>query len=243
MSDMIRCVSTTSPPPAPHPDLATVLRALAARSGAPALTWYDDDLSGRVELSARTVLNWTYKCAGLVREELDADTVRLRLPAAHWRTAYWALGTWLAGARLELGDPPADVDVVTSDSLLAEARSPVVVVVDLAMLPTPLRLPEEVSARLAADRVTLVDEGIELRSQPDQYGGPVGRIDVCRDGAPHRLPVEEARESGERVRLDSSEPIDLVLARLIQAWSSSKAVVILPAEHPRLSAVRDAEGV
>jgi len=63
---------------------------------APFVTWYDDALGARVELSRASLLNGIAKCAGLLRDEYDVqpgDIVALHLPM-HWQRATWLGACW-----------------------------------------------------------------------------------------------------------------------------------------------------
>jgi uncharacterized protein (TIGR03089 family) len=83
----------------------------------PFLTWYDDALGQRVELSYRTFDNWVAKVANLLVEELGAgpgDRVAAVL-ADHWQTAVVLAACWRAGAGVVAVDPD------TGAAALAEA--------------------------------------------------------------------------------------------------------------------------
>ncbi len=106
-----------------RPDRLTdhLLRQDPAR---PRVTYYDDTdgptRGERIELSAKVLTNWVNKAANLLQEEFDAGpgtVVHLALPAAHWRTVYWALAIWAVGATVSTTDPDdADVRIGTSDA-------------------------------------------------------------------------------------------------------------------------------
>lgn len=121
----------------------TTLPKLLAHLGAgpaataPRLTHYDGP--ERIELSGRVLTNWVAKAANLLLEEADAEPglkVRLDLPPAHWRAAYWALATWSVGGIVCLRGSGQRADVVVTDSpeSLGRDPGPVVVAVTLAAL-------------------------------------------------------------------------------------------------------------
>jgi len=95
---------------------------LAADPKGPRITYYDDAVGERIELSAATLANWAAKTANLLRDELGAGPgtrVAMLLPA-HWQTAAVLLGAWWVGAEVVCsGD--ADIALCTADRL-AEAE-------------------------------------------------------------------------------------------------------------------------
>ena len=73
--------------------------ALAADPARPLLTYYDDAVGERVELSVATFANWVAKTANLLQGDLatePGDRVALLLPA-HWQTAVWLMACLAAG--------------------------------------------------------------------------------------------------------------------------------------------------
>lgn len=107
---------------------ADLLRREQVRDGArPLLTWYDDALGARVELSVATTSNWVAKIAGLLSDEHDVvpgAVVAVDLPL-HWQTACVLLAVWCCGAAVDLSgngdlrlaeDDAADI-VVTPDPM------------------------------------------------------------------------------------------------------------------------------
>lgn len=95
--------------------LQTLLRDDAA---APRVTFYERTPGAtageRVELSAKVLVNWVSKAANLLTEELEVGVgsrVVVHLPSAHWRTVYWCLAAWSAGAQVVFVD--ADESAVT----------------------------------------------------------------------------------------------------------------------------------
>jgi uncharacterized protein (TIGR03089 family) len=75
----------------------------------PFLTWYDDALGQRVELSFKTFDNWVAKAANLLVEELGAGPGE-RVAAVlgdHWQTAVVLAACWRAGLGVVAVDPDA----------------------------------------------------------------------------------------------------------------------------------------
>jgi uncharacterized protein (TIGR03089 family) len=71
----------------------------AADAGRPVLTYYDDALGERTELSAAALAGWTSRTAGLLHEGCGlgvGDRMAVLLPP-HWQTAAVLLGGWSAG--------------------------------------------------------------------------------------------------------------------------------------------------
>ena len=107
---------------------ADLLRREQVRDGArPLLTWYDDAIGARVELSVATTANWVAKIAGLLSDEYDVETgtvAAVDLPL-HWATACVLLAVWACGGAVDVGgngdlriaeDGAADI-VVTPDPM------------------------------------------------------------------------------------------------------------------------------
>lgn len=72
----------------------------------PRITYYDDAVGERIELSAATLANWAAKTANLLRDEFGAgptSRVAVLLPA-HWQTAAVLLGAWWIGSEVTLAD-------------------------------------------------------------------------------------------------------------------------------------------
>lgn len=95
---------------------------LGADRMGPRITYYDDAIAQRIELSTVTLANWAAKTANLLRDELGAgpdSRVAVLLPA-HWQTAAVMLGVWWIGAEVVLSGESADIALCTADRL-AEA--------------------------------------------------------------------------------------------------------------------------
>jgi len=94
---------------------------LSADPKGPRITFYDDAVGERIELSTATLANWAAKTANLLRDELGAGPgtrVAMLLPA-HWQTAAVLLGAWWIGAEV-VSSGDADIALCTADRL-AEA--------------------------------------------------------------------------------------------------------------------------
>lgn len=134
-----------------------IAHLLAQDPARPRVTFYDDSpgptKGERIELSAKVLANWVNKAANLLQEELEAGpgtTVRIDLPAQHWRTVYWALATWAVGATV-VTEGAADVRIADS--------APADVVVTLAALSR--RYPGPVDGG--------IDEAKELATYADRF--------------------------------------------------------------------------
>lgn len=139
------------------------------RSGAhPRLTW--SSATEHLELSGHVVANWSIKVANLLLQESAAGPgarVGLSLPT-HWRTAVWALGTWLTGACVvvhpALGSGQ-DLDLVATDD--PEAWAPFAAAgVPTVAVPLPsfaLRWPGDLASGM-------LDGGSDVAGQPDALG-------------------------------------------------------------------------
>ena len=86
----------------------------------PRITYYDDAIGERIELSTVTFANWAAKTANLLRDELGASAgtkVAIMLPA-HWQTAAVVFGAWWMGAEVAIGAAGgADIAMCTADRL------------------------------------------------------------------------------------------------------------------------------
>jgi uncharacterized protein (TIGR03089 family) len=86
----------------------------------PRITYYDDAIGERIELSAVTLANWAAKTGNLLRDEMGAaagSRVAILLPA-HWQTAAVLFGVWWIGAEAVLDvSEPADLALCTAERL------------------------------------------------------------------------------------------------------------------------------
>ena len=91
---------------------------LSADPKGPRITYYDDAVGERIELSTVTLANWAAKTANLLRDELGAGPgtrVAILLPA-HWQTAAVLLGAWWIGAEVVCSGA-AEIALCTADRL------------------------------------------------------------------------------------------------------------------------------
>ena len=90
---------------------------VAANGPAPLVTWYDDALGERSEISGQTMANWVAKTANLLTDGLGlgpGDRASLGLPP-HWQTVGVAIGCWSAGLCVAEGPQPSDVAFVATE--------------------------------------------------------------------------------------------------------------------------------
>jgi uncharacterized protein (TIGR03089 family) len=86
---------------------------VAADPARPVITWYDDAVGDRTELSGATLANWVAKTANLLVDGCGlgpGDRAAVLLPP-HWQTAAVLLGCWSAGLAVA-GPAPEPVDVL-----------------------------------------------------------------------------------------------------------------------------------
>ncbi|MEO7448554.1 MAG: TIGR03089 family protein [Humibacillus sp.] len=236
---------TTQPAPLP----ADVLAALLASDPAgPRLTWYDDEpgptAGERIELSARVLANWVAKAANLLQDDSDAGpgtTVGLDLPA-HWRSVYWALATWSAGATVVTGPAARSADVLVTDSPAAAAEhgGDAVLVTLAALARTHPRATEAPAA---------VDEARELATHGDRFVpmADAERHDVALatdagDTAYGELVVVETADAvAPRVALRGS--LEHVLRQCLAVWAQDGSVVLQRGTSPTDAARLTSESV
>ncbi|MGV9679750.1 TIGR03089 family protein [Nocardia sp. NPDC003482] len=135
---------------------------LARDPAGPRITYYDDALGARIELSALTLANWAAKTANMIRDEFGVQPggrVAVLLPA-HWQTAAVLLGCWWAGTEVVLRpDPTAEMAFTAADRVDDAADIPEVAVLSLDPMGGPARdLP-----------VGVVDYATSVRVHPDQF--------------------------------------------------------------------------
>jgi uncharacterized protein (TIGR03089 family) len=88
----------------------------------PLLTYYDDALGERTELSGATLTNWVSKTANMVVDNgglVVGDRAAIGLPA-HWQSAAVMLGCWTAGLVVIPEPAAADVAFVYVDNATHE---------------------------------------------------------------------------------------------------------------------------
>src|ERR1700736_4435664 len=104
--------------------LDPLLRADASK---PRITYYDDAIGERIELSTVTFANWAAKTANLLRDELGASAgtkVAIMLPA-HWQTAAVVFGACWMGAEVAIGAAEGAVFAMCTPGRIPEADDPV----------------------------------------------------------------------------------------------------------------------
>nr|WP_279672549.1 TIGR03089 family protein [Flexivirga meconopsidis] len=135
--------------------------------GRPLLTWYDDSTGERIELSARTLLNWVAKAGNWLDLEAAAEpggVLALTVPADHWRAVYWALAGWSRGLTVDLtggaGDATVGLDTGPAGADLVEpaaslAASPLQAMPDAP--PPPVGTFDDSTPAITAARTTYAD--------------------------------------------------------------------------------------
>ncbi|MFC6707907.1 TIGR03089 family protein [Flexivirga alba] len=182
---------------------------LAGDLSRPRLTWYDDSRGERIDLSGKTLANWVAKAANWLESEMGlapGETVRLDMPADHWRTIYWSLAAWTRGLTVT-ADTDADACVsMTPDtaadlleSAAALAASPLQAMADT--MPAPV-------GSVPCDGPTLDDvaagsrvfvSNTDMDAVPALAAALIGRgcsVLVVRGGDEH---ARSARSASERV--------------------------------------------
>jgi len=187
---------------------------LAGDLSRPRLTWYDDSRGERIDLSGKTLANWIAKAANWLETEMGlapGDTVRLNLPADHWRTVYWSLAAWTRGLTIT-SDDDADAVVTLGGSADGELDEPAA-----ALAASPLQAMSDAMPPPAGP--TPYDE----LTAPDDV--PAGSRVLLGGTAPDRVPAVTAaligrgcsvvvvRDSGGRAGSEktASEAVDVVL--------------------------------
>ncbi|HET8616411.1 MAG TPA: TIGR03089 family protein [Actinomycetales bacterium] len=229
--------------PTPTDVLAALLRSDPAR---PRVTFYDDTVNAgeRIELSAKVLANWVNKAANLLQEELEVGpgaVVRLDLPATHWRTLYWALGTWSVGATVDLtGDRPVDLLVTADAGAAAESDADAAALVTLAALARqhPEPVPDDV-----------IDEARDLSTFADQFDAwetptPDAGALVTEGGTFAYGDVVPTVDWPTRSRVYVGDERTTPLRDVLAAWSVDGSVVLgLGLDADRLPTRLEAEGV
>lgn len=214
----------------------TTLPKLLAHLGAgpaataPRLTHYDGP--ERIELSGRVLTNWVAKAANLLLEEADAEPglkVRLDLPPAHWRAAYWALATWSVGGIVCLRGSGQRADVVVTDSpeSLGRDPGPVVVAVTLAALARTFDGPLAAAALDEAAILATYGDHLDVPQEPQPDDVAVlagGRSRTFADLVP------APGDRPERVLLLAPRDQDGALQTLLAAWSGDGSAVVVRAQ-------------
>ena len=208
-------------------DPHSALASLVSSGPQPRLAW-SNDAGERLELSGRVTANWAVKIANLLLEEVEAEPgtrVLLDLPV-HWRTAVWALGTWLTGAVVILPAPGAEVGevpdggvdvIVTTSPTEWAGKADLVVAVALASL--ALRWPGELPASV-----------LDGASDVAGYGDALGSVGTASEqDAALRAGTVEVSYGGH---LHHGVPDDLAALLLAAAlsWARGEVVTIRSAD-------------
>jgi uncharacterized protein (TIGR03089 family) len=185
----------------------------------PLLTFYDDAIGERTELSGATLANWVAKAANLLVDGAGlgpGDRALVLLPP-HWQTAAVLLGCWSAG--LAAGPAPAGDAVVPDIAFVAADRTGEVTVGERYALGLhPFGLPlREVPAGYA-------DFSLEVRGYGDRFtpAAPVTDQEALCAAAVRRA-GELGMVPGDRVLIDAGahpDPVDWLLAPLAARASS-----------------------
>ncbi|HEX7660471.1 MAG TPA: TIGR03089 family protein [Pseudonocardiaceae bacterium] len=143
-----------------------LLRPLLAAAAQPLITYYDDALGARVELSRATTANWAAKTANWLLYEWDVQVgtpIAVRLPA-HWQTLGVLLGAWWCGATITDDPDGAEVAFVAPDHAPADTAGAATVAI-VSLDPLGRGLTDE-----PADGA--VDYLNEIRVQGDDFDPP-----------------------------------------------------------------------
>jgi uncharacterized protein (TIGR03089 family) len=187
-------------------------QVLTRDPGRPLVTYYDDKVGERAELSAATLANWVAKTANLLQDELAlaaGDRVAVVLPA-HWQTAAVLFATWSVGG-VASNDPDgaavAFTDLPRLPRVLA-AQPGDVVALSLAPMARGLAEPAD----------DAIDYAVAVRAHGDSFTAyapvPDGAPAVDDDGtllSGEEL-VEEARRRAAELGLREGDRILSVLA-------------------------------
>lgn len=148
-------------------------RLLADDPASPRVTFYErtpgPTHGERIELSGKVLVNWVSKAANLLVEEFDVqpgDVVTIALPAAHWRTVYWLLAAWSAGAEVTFVDSD---DAGLDGDALADAG---VLITNLEATGGDERVQVTLAALARAGQVSVpgaMDEAKELATFADSF--------------------------------------------------------------------------
>ncbi|MFC7624718.1 TIGR03089 family protein [Microlunatus sp. GCM10028923] len=212
-----------------------IMKALLRSDGArPRVTYYDETLGERIELSAIALDNWVSKAANLLIEEYDAGpgtVITLRLPDRHWRTLYWALAIWSVGAAVDLtGSADAEAVISTDAADLADGG----VLVSLPVLAR--RHPGPVPGGA-------LDEAAEIAGYPDVFVAPTTTApdDPALITDAETIPVAAVVTAAEPGRILVSESGAAFLRRSLAVLAADGSVVLVNGADPDTLARRLAE--
>ncbi|HEY8532764.1 MAG TPA: TIGR03089 family protein [Micromonospora sp.] len=188
--------------------------AVSADPSRPLLTWYDDAVGERTELSGATLGNWVAKTANLLVDGAGlapGDPVGVLLPP-HWQTAAVLLGAWSAGLVVHQSpdDGPVEALFAAADRIEEATRwsAGEQYALSLAPMAAPLR---EVPPGF-------VDYVVEVRAHGDHFspsGAGPQDAELLRRAAARA--AELGLTHGARVLVDAArypDPVDWLLAPL-----------------------------
>ncbi len=240
--------------PAGHPETARRQR-LRNSASTPALTYYDESVPARIELSAVTMDNWVAKAANLLSLEFDVsagDAVVLDLTGS-WLQPIWAAAIWGIGGVVALPDSgaaaTADVQITSLDRYESrqvsqpQPESAAVLVCSNHPLGAPLGAAcppgaidvlaqllgqPDVATLLAPDPTTTI-----LATGPELLTGAAAmlRAGAMADKACSRIAVSPTR----------SPETDFFAAVLVPLALSASTVLVVNADPARLTAIALAE--
>ena len=231
----------------------------ARRDGAgPLLTWYGLEPGERTELSAVSFANWVHKTSNLLLDELmvePGDVVSLPLARAHpghWVTFVWQLACWQTGLVVSL---PEEGDGADGENGAEGENGAAVVVVGPEDADRPRGAGERVACSLhplglgfaTPLPAGVLDYGLEVRAQPDDYLGapPDASSSAWRDPRRSLAQAELVAVTGrsDRALVVASHPWpttrDALLAPLVGGGSS--VVVTAGVDPDRIARIRHEE--
>jgi uncharacterized protein (TIGR03089 family) len=188
---------------------------VAADPARPVITWYDDAIGDRAELSGATLANWVAKTANLLVDGCGlgpGDRAAVLLPP-HWQTAAVLLGCWSAGLVVSGPEPgPVDVLFAGPESLGQAQRWPAADRYALALAP--------LAAPLRTVLTGFADYVVEVRVFGDHFAAYAQGDELARRALDRaaRLGIGGA----DRVLVDAgvhSDPLDWLLAPLLSGAS------------------------
>jgi uncharacterized protein (TIGR03089 family) len=197
---------------------------VSTRPTSPLLTFYDDALGERTELSAATLANWVAKTANLLVDSAGlgpGDVAAVRLPP-HWQSAAILLGCWAAGLAVDLGHSgtPAAVAFVSAQRSRDGSDVDTSAVDTYALALAPLAAPFP-----AGPPPGTLDYVVEVRSQGDHFAPArpvlthgVALADATTHGQLVAAAMARGAPPGGRLLIDAdarADPLDWLLAPLV----------------------------
>jgi uncharacterized protein (TIGR03089 family) len=187
---------------------------LAEQPTRPLVTFYDDAVGERIELSARSLANWIAKTHFLLTDELGVgpgDSALIALPA-DWVTVAVMLGCWSAGLSLTSpGTPGSDEAVV---AFVQPATVDLATTVPDVYCVNPASMTRSFPGAVpggASDYVSAV------RPQPDSWAGVHSPAGADDEAVPGLTRVDLLASVTSRIAALGLAPGDRVLVD--QAWT------------------------